>query len=206
MPQPRGGKVVVPRLHGGGAGLNPPGRVTRPERDAILIPMQETLYFAYGSNMSTRRLRCRVPSARVVDVAMLAGHRLAWHKKGADGSGKCDIPAADPDSLVHGVLYAIDSAHKPRLDRAEGLGTGYEQKFVDLQFPDRDMLVSAFTYYAIRIDPGYVPYDWYRDHVLIGAREHALPAGYVRLIERVATIRDGDDRRAALERRIHEPG
>lgn len=180
-------------------------RMTGQDRDAILIPMAEALYyFAYGSNMSTRRLRCRVPSARVVDVATLAGHRLAWHKKGADGSGKCDIPEAQPADIVYGVLYAIDPSHKPRLDRAEGLGWGYEQKSVDLQLPGRESPAVAFTYYAIRIDPRYVPYDWYRDHVLIGAREHALPADYVGLIENVPTVRDRDERREALERRIHQ--
>lgn len=179
------------------------GRVTPTADDAILIRMEEILYFAYGSNMSTRRLRHRVPSARVVDTAALAGHRLAWHKKGADGSGKCDIPAAREDNVVYGVLYSIDPAHKPRLDRVEGLGTSYEQKYVDLWCLGRGAPATALTYYALRIEPAYVPYDWYRDHVLIGAREHALPGHYIRLIESVPVLEDADRRRVAAERRVH---
>lgn len=171
-----------------------------------MTTMDELLYFAYGSNMSSRRLRHRVPSARVLDTAVLAGHRLAWHKKGTDGSGKCDIPAAGDDDVVYGVLYAIDPAHKPRLDRAEGLGVSYEIKHVDLWRLGRDEPATALTYYAIRIDPTYVPYDWYRDHVLIGAREHGLPGRYIRRIESVPTREDADARRARAERRVHWDG
>jgi gamma-glutamylcyclotransferase len=168
--------------------------------------MNELLYFAYGSNMSSSRLRHRVPSARPLETAILDGHRLAWHKKGADGSGKCDIVAGCADEVVCGVLYAFDPAHKPRLDHAEGLGRSYGLKYVDLRLPGRDEPVTAFTYYALRIDPARVPYDWYRDHVLIGALEHALPDHYISRIRSVPTIRDPDMRREAAERRLHEAG
>ena len=49
------------------------------------------LYFAYGSNMSSVRLRARVNSAQPLGVARLPGHRLRWHMHSLDGSGKCDI-------------------------------------------------------------------------------------------------------------------
>ena len=178
--------------------------MTRPADDAILRPMIELVYFAYGSNMATRRLRHRVPSARPIGPGRLEAHRLAWHKKGADGSGKCDIAAGRPGDVAYGVLFRIDAAHKPRLDHAEGLGWGYELKQVDIRLLNRDETVRAFTYYATRIDATCVPYDWYRDHVLIGAREHALPGHYVRLIENVPTFGDADTNRARAERRVHE--
>ena len=53
------------------------------------------LNFAYGSNLLTYCLRERVPSARPVTVARLAGHSLRWHKVSMDGSGKCDVEADD---------------------------------------------------------------------------------------------------------------
>lgn len=166
--------------------------------------MDELRYFAYGSNMSTRRLRQRVPSAEKIDLARLPGYRLAWHKKGGDGSGKCDIVPGSAADVVYGVLYAIDAIHKPRLDRAESLGTGYDQRHIDLWLPDRDESAAAFTYYALRIDATYLPYDWYRDHVLIGAREHGLPDYYVHLIENIPTMEDANRRRVTAERRVHE--
>lgn len=168
--------------------------------------MDELLYFAYGSNMSSRRLRQRVPSACALGVGRLASHRLAWHKKGGDGSGKCDIAPARPADAVYGVLYRMQAAHKPGLDRAEGLGRSYGQKQVDLWLPGEDRAASALTYYALVIDPTCVPYDWYRDHVLIGAREHGLPEHYVRMIEGVPTFEDSDEVRERTERQMYESG
>jgi hypothetical protein len=166
--------------------------------------MEQLLYFAYGSNMSTRRLRHRVPSARPLGPGSLAGHRLAWHKKGADGSGKCDIPTARAGDVVYGVIYRIDAAHRLQLDRAEGLGWGYELKEVEVLLLERAEPVSAFTYYAVRTDSNYLPYAWYKDHVLIGAREHNLPADYVRLIENVPAFEDPDKYRERIERELYD--
>ena len=46
------------------------------------------LYFAYGSNLSSPRLRARVPSARPEGVARLEGQRLALDKPGRDGTAR----------------------------------------------------------------------------------------------------------------------
>ena len=52
-------------------------------------------YFAYGSNcnqaiMEKKGVIARTPSARPVGTSLLPGHRLTFHKRGRDGSGKCD--------------------------------------------------------------------------------------------------------------------
>jgi len=46
-------------------------------------------YFAYGSNMLTRRLKAplRAPSAVARAVASIAGFAVRFHKVSADGSG-----------------------------------------------------------------------------------------------------------------------
>ena len=46
--------------------------------------------FAYVSYMSVARLRMWAPSAMKVGLFWLASHDLRFHKRGADGSGKCD--------------------------------------------------------------------------------------------------------------------
>lgn len=143
------------------------------------------LYFAYGSNMSTARLRARTPSARVVGRGRLPGHALRWHKLGRDGSGKCDVAAAGPGSVVWGVLFRIDCAEKERLDRIEGLGVGYDEMEVAVATDAGE--ASARTYRARpdRVDSALRPRPWYKAHVLAGAREHGLPASYVTMIEAV---------------------
>jgi gamma-glutamylcyclotransferase len=153
--------------------------------------------FAYGSNMSTRRIRERTPSARPIGIGRLAGHRLAWHKAGRDGSAKCDITPSDrPDEAVWGVLYEIASNERHCLDQAEGLGRGYEHRTVTVLTDSR--AVAAGVYYATQIDRLLRPFDWYLGLVLAGAIEHGLPASYVAGIEAVATVVDPNaDRREA---------
>ena len=114
-------------------------------------------YFAYGSNMSLRRLRARVPSAVKLDNASLYGHRLRFHKRGRDGSAKCDAQqSGDPSHRVQGVLFDIDPMEKPELDRHEGVGQGYAIKTVPLVLSDGSQAL-AYTYTATLIDPKLVP-------------------------------------------------
>ena len=50
--------------------------------------MSTFLYFAYGSNMSERRLQKRVDSAKVVGTGGLKNHCLTFHKVSKDESRK----------------------------------------------------------------------------------------------------------------------
>ncbi len=148
-------------------------------------------YFAYGSNMSSLRLKQRVPSARALGRAKLVGHSLAWHKIGQDGTGKCDVVEASDESRVWGVLYDIEPAERRLLDRAEDLGRGYAEKIVDVVVDGDDQPVRAYTYRALQIDSTLQPFSCYKTHVLTGAREHELPAEYVATI---AAVKAHDDR------------
>lgn len=166
--------------------------------------MNSLLYFAYGSNMSTPRLRARTPSAKRVCTARLQGHRLVFHKKGRDGSGKCDIfHTGETGAVVHGVVFRVLLSDKPFLDRHEGLGSGYETKPVSLTDETGEPL-SALTYFATDIDAGLNPYHWYKDHVLRGAIEHNLPHDYIRIIQSVVSIPDPDPENHRKELSVYQ--
>jgi gamma-glutamylcyclotransferase len=140
--------------------------------------MGALLYFAYGSNMLTARLRERCASARPLGMATLPRYELKWHKRSKDGSGKCDIvESVEGEASVHGVLYEIPDHEKSRLDRAEGLGYGYEQVAIEVSQDGRP--VSAVAYVATNVDSTLKPFDWYQAHVVEGAVEHGLPAEYI---------------------------
>ncbi len=147
-------------------------------------------YFAYGSNMSTPRLLNRVVSARAVAVACLPAHALRFHKRGRDGSAKCDAfyTGQDHDEL-HGVVYRIAAAEKPCLDECEGLGNGYDVKTVTV-LGKNGTNYRAFTYCATRIDARLRPFHWYREHVLRGAIEHGLQDAYIATIRGIESIAD----------------
>lgn len=150
--------------------------------------------FAYGSNMPTARIRARCPSARFVGMAELPGFELRWHKKSKDGSGKCDIVQTDrPGASVFGVLYEIASSEKTNLDKAEGLGSGYDETKIDVFYGANRLTVEA--YIASNTDPTLKPYTWYRDLAIAGAREHGLPADYIAGLEAVSAQQDPDMKR-----------
>jgi len=150
------------------------------------------LYFAYGSNLSSERLRQpdRAPSARVVGTATLSGHLLAWHKRGADGSGKCTLcPTGRRADGVWGVVWEIAEDDVARLDAVEG--PGYER--IELVVTSANQKMNVFSYLAreSHVDSSLRPQGWYRALVVAGAREHGLPASWIRNLEA-----GPDDRRA----------
>lgn len=148
------------------------------------------LYFAYGSNMSTARLTARTPSARVVGPGRLLGHALRWHKRGRDGSGKCDVAVvgAGSTAVVWGVLYRIDCVEKADLDRIEGLGVGYDEHEVVVSTVAGQMAARTYRARPGAVNPALRPRRWYKAHVLAGAREHGLPPSYIEMIEGVEAV------------------
>ena len=146
--------------------------------------------FAYGSNLCLERIAERAPSARAVAVGVLAGHSLRWHKRGRDGSGKCDAFATgDPHDLVHGVVYEMTGADKAALDRVEGLDVHYFEKPVTIQQKEGGFL-DAVTYVAnpLRIDAALLPTREYKTWVTTGARQHDLPPAWIATLEATPTL------------------
>ena len=139
-----------------------------------------------------------MPSCHFRFIAQLLKHRLCFHKRSSDSSGKCNAfaTAASKDS-VFGVVYEISTAEKPALDRAEGVRSGYHDKRVRVLSPDGQE-VQVQTYIADRdaIDDRLKPYSWYKDFVVKGAQEHGLPLEYIHsYIEPVLAVTDPDRKR-----------
>lgn len=151
------------------------------------------LYFAYGSNMLSRRLAGRCPSAAAVGRARLDGHRLRFDKRSwRDGSGKCHVVAdSEAGASVWGVLYRVTEAELGELDRMEGVGKGYEVAVCRVTGP-RGRVLPALTYLAEAgaVDESLRPFSWYRDLVVAGAEEHALPEDWVATLRTVEVVED----------------
>jgi hypothetical protein len=142
-------------------------------------------YAAYGSNLHPLRLKNRISSARFVTTSVLDTWSLHFHKRSKDGSGKCNILSGE--SGVHVAIFEISAADKLALDAIEGLGFGYGE--VALSIPD---VGDCFAYVAAdsHIDDSLLPYDWYKELVLIGARTHRFPAEYQKRIDSIPARRD----------------
>ncbi len=146
-------------------------------------------YFAYGSNLHPARLGVRIPSARFVCVATLPGYCLYFHKRGRDGSAKCNAGyTAGATDRVIGAVYQMNVCEKARLDACEA---GYRTEEIVL-ISQRGGPISAFTYSAelSHIDDALHPYTWYKRLVIEGAKYHGLPLEYVRRIDQVCALPD----------------
>ena len=151
-------------------------------------------YFAYGSNLHPVRLMERVPSINLLGVIDLSKHRLAFHKKGQDGSGKCNLVCTGEESDgVYGAIYQMDSVHKQALDCFEGNGIGYHDRQLTVEIHGKEH--SCFTYFAQTsyIKNGLKPYHWYKDLVVLGAKHLQFPDAYVRSIELIESVEDSDE-------------
>jgi hypothetical protein len=165
--------------------------------------MTAILYFAYGSNMHSARLRYRVGTCPIRSIAELRSHRLRFHKRSDDGSAKCNafITTAATD-VVFGVVYEISSDGKSALDRAEGLGKVYHEQCLSVRSLDgQEFEVRMYVADSAAIDDNLKPYSWYKDFVLTGAEEHRLPVVYTNnQIRAVPAIADPDRKREQRRR------
>ena len=149
------------------------------------------IYFAYGSNMSLKRLEERVGKVECLGQAKLKDYCLKFHKIGQDGSGKCNILSihdsryqGSDEQVVYGVIYRITKEQKRILDKYEDLGRGYE--ILDIRVDQKNMQIVAFAYKAISsmIDETILPHGWYKDYVYEGALENNFPNEYINQIKR----------------------
>jgi gamma-glutamylcyclotransferase len=160
-----------------------------------------TTYFAYGSNMHLRRLRTRVRSFVPLGPARLEGYRLAFHKLGRDGSGKCNVvPTGRVQDVVHGLLFELPEAELAALHRAEGFG--YDQAWANVSCDGEARRAMFYLGRAEFVDDSLRPYTWYKAFVLTGAREAGLPDEYLALIDGVTAVADLDSQRDRDHRRL----
>jgi len=163
------------------------------------------LYFAYGSNMASLRLKQRVASAHALGPAFLPGHQLHWHVKSpVDKSAKCNALLTGYEwDIVYGVLFEIDPGDKVCLDSYEGVGESYEVRLVSVRLHFQ-VSTEAFAYFALHSTPAVHPFHWYKEHVIRGALEHGLPQDYIACLRQVASVPDSNEKRAFKEMSIYE--
>lgn len=160
-------------------------------------------YFAYGSNMCTRKLQgiSGCPSATVLAVARLPRHELQFRMGGKKQKGSCAVNAWDTgreESAVWGVLFRITDEERKALIRVEGPeGWGYVPTDVAV-FPrgsDRSVTALVMMVKSADVNPAGRPFDWYLRYCLEGAWQNDLPADYIsKSIMSQEFVRDPNDK------------
>ena len=155
-------------------------------------------YAAYGSNLHPLRLAARAPSARLLGTGRVPGWTVMFNKRSdRDGSAKCSITQSAADLFV--AVYEMSAADKRALDRIEGLGAGYDEHLLEPTGFGR-----CVTYRASRSHECYdrLPYDWYREMVVIGCAALNMPAAYAAGIAAVRAVVDPDEARRRDQWRV----
>jgi len=148
-----------------------------------------TLYFAYGSNMSSAQLRAWGTAHRALGAAELPGHRLAFLRRSVRWkAGAADIVPMDGES-VWGVLWELPFG-AAELDVKESAGDAYRRRSVKVLLDGSP--VSAMAYEVIDKAPTELrPRREYVQLMVDGAREHGLPAAWLRRLETIFPSKHG---------------
>ena len=149
-------------------------------------------YFAYGSNMDVRQMAFRCPDAVILGSASLPAHAFLINTRGF----ATVIPA--PNQVVHGVLWEISPADKARLDRYEGVASGFYRKDIVRVRVKDGTETDALIYLASDARPGQ-PRSGYMEGVLEAAEHCHLPETYI------ATLRERWGRKNAKSARHLQP-
>lgn len=157
--------------------------------------------FAFGSNMCSGRFRAyEVAPLGPGRPAVLSSYRLEFNKKSTeDLSGKANVTARE-GLEVWGVLYAVSSADKKKLDKGEG---GYKPVKLPVRLED-DSMIEAWVYFAKKPDDDSAlrPFTWYKRFLVEGAREHQLPPAYIAILENIDGVQDANQERDRRKRAL----
>ena len=152
------------------------------------------LYFAYASNLDPQQMQERCPGHRVVGLATLHDHRLAFPRFSPRwGGGTASLVHAHGQQ-VWGVVYEVTDEHLATLDSYEefraagGQHNAYDRETVTVDVVRADdgsvpRRVRAATYFARPSNP-QPPSRRYLDRILSGAAHHRLPEDYVEALRK----------------------
>ncbi len=105
-------------------------------------------YFAYGSNMSEKRMidRGLIPSGK--QVAYLDNYEFLINKRSYKDPkvGYANV-AEKKDSVVEGILYEVRDKEIEMLDRFEGYPSHYDRKILNLRLSN-GVFVEGVVYIA----------------------------------------------------------
>lgn len=133
--------------------------------------MKKLLYFAYGSNLLTRRLEARIGHTDFIRTYRLQDYNLVFNC-----GGFANIEPSE-GSYVDGALYTMTSDQMSELNRFEGF---YNAEFFDY---DKDTLVVVYVGREdiVNRSTRILPEREYLDIIMLGAAEKRLGLLYTKV-------------------------
>jgi gamma-glutamylcyclotransferase (GGCT)/AIG2-like uncharacterized protein YtfP len=134
--------------------------LTRIETVGVLYQLLavDQLYFSYGSNMSKKQMKERVPHAEVVGLGHILGYKLEFNRIGTYRAGGVASIVPHIGGEVHGVIWqvpkpeleALDKIEDPRAyDRIQMSVEGSDAHYIHATFIRRSRWVSSIRILTI---------------------------------------------------------
>jgi gamma-glutamylcyclotransferase (GGCT)/AIG2-like uncharacterized protein YtfP len=135
-----------------------------------------TLYFAYGSNMSEEQMKVRCHDHELVGVARLDGYQFRLNSRGV----ATIVP--DAKTEVYGIVWSISEDDEAKLDVYEGVAKGvYRKGRIQVVLAEGDR-AEALVYVAADSTPGNT-WGEYLNKIIKAAKQHGFPRKYIRELE-----------------------
>lgn len=132
--------------------------------------MEETLYFAYGSNINLEQMEHRCPDAQLVGPVTLQNYELQFR-----GSGFATV-SPKKGSVVHGLLWKLTPESEQALDRYEGYPRHYIKETVTVQTVDGSKIpVMAYIMAEPLCRQPALPSPYYYRVIQQGFEANGLP-------------------------------
>ncbi|XP_074107475.1 gamma-glutamylcyclotransferase-like [Cotesia typhae] len=151
---------------------------------------KKVLYFAYGSNLLTSRIRINNPSAMFYGIARLEDYRLDFIGWSNLWNGAPATIVATPGFHVWGIIWELDKADIEHLDHQE---TGYNA-FQTIVVTPSGQKINCRVYQQIKMPNAYAklrelpnsrrPSETYLKIIVKGAIDREIPIEYINLLRK----------------------
>jgi len=138
------------------------------------------LYFAYGSNLSTKYVRNYTPSAVFIQRAFLPNFHLEFRRYSDNLKGGISTIIEAPGEMVHGVIYDVEAREIEALDVLEKVPLGVYKR-EGFQVMGEDMKwYTADLYRVVKPEGPYTASKKYVGYMVEGMKEHRIDPNYAR--------------------------
>jgi len=153
----------------------------------------QRLYFAYGLNLLPELMAGKVPQARCLGLAELAGWRLAFYGHSSVWGGGCQSLVEEPGRAAWGLLYELDPRQAELLDnmedaRLDGTGAYFH---CPIKVEKDGASLAAVTYLKASCGPETSPSTEALAKACEGAEKAGLPADYCQELKDLSSVPAG---------------
>ncbi|KAI4497969.1 hypothetical protein M0802_006793 [Mischocyttarus mexicanus] len=154
------------------------------------------LYFAYGSNLLTKRIHYNNPTAVRKDIGCLKNYRLDFitYSKRWGGAAATIVPTENVS--VWGAIWELDQCNLSTLDCQEGVNDNiYIPLTVDIE-TSTGAILKCRVYQQSKVPDNYIkpmflpnerlPSPLYLEVIIKGAIESKLPDTYIKFLKMIS--------------------